>query len=59
MGAHSSKHYFTFIMFTEYDYDLEEELTEYDLRLLSAMEESEETGIPFDHIMGEILAGLR
>ena len=26
--------------------------------ILAAMEESEQTGIPFDHIMGKILGGI-
>ena len=43
-----------------FDYDIEDddELTEYDYQMMAAMKESEETGIPFDHIMGEILAGI-
>ena len=38
--------------------DEDEELDEYDYQMMRAMQESEETGIPFDHIMGEILAGI-
>ena len=37
----------------------EEEQEEWDNTLLAAMEESEATGQPFDHIMGEILGGVR
>ena len=37
----------------------EEEDEEWDRTLISAFEESEETGQPFDHIMGEILGGVR
>ena len=46
-------------MIEEYDYEeINEDLTEYDLQMMRAMEESEETGIPFDHIMGMYLAGI-
>ena len=37
----------------------EEEEEEWSDTLLAAMEESEATGQPFDHIMGEILGGVR
>ncbi len=37
----------------------EEDDEAWDDMLLSALAESEETGQPFDHIMGEILGGVR
>ena len=37
----------------------EEAEEEHEAMLEAAMRESEESGIPFDHIMGEILGGMR
>lgn len=37
---------------------MSEDELEYERMMMSAWEESKETGIPFDHIMGEILAGI-
>ena len=46
------------LTFTEHHTDEEEE-EEWSDTLTSAMRESEETGVPLDHIMGEILGGIR